>query len=46
MSHTGEVCPKSGIYPNDWAFGLLGRGASSVELHQLRQPLRSAQTLT
>jgi hypothetical protein len=41
-----SVCIDALTYPVARAFALLGRGASSVELHQLRQPLRSALTLT
>lgn len=41
-----SVCVDALTYPVARAFALLGRGASCVELHQLRQPLRSALTLT
>ena len=41
-----SVCIDALTYPVARAFALLGRGASSVELHQLRQPLRAALTLT
>ena len=40
-----SVCVDALTYPVARAFALLGRGASSAELHQLRQPLRSALTL-
>jgi hypothetical protein len=40
-----SVCVDALTYPVARAFALLGRGASSTELHQLRQPLRSALTL-
>jgi hypothetical protein len=40
-----SICIDALTYPVARAFALLGRGASSVELHQLRQPLRSALTL-
>lgn len=41
-----SVCVDALTYPVARAFALLGRGASSTELHQLRQPLRSALSLT
>ena len=41
-----SVCVDALTYPVARAFALLGRGASSEEVHQLRQPLRSALTLT
>ena len=40
-----SVCADALTYPVARAFALLGRGASSAELHELRQPLRSALTL-
>jgi hypothetical protein len=40
-----SVCADALTYPVARAFSLLGRGASSAELHELRQPLRSALTL-
>ena len=40
-----SVCVDALTYPVARAFALLGRGASCAELHQLRQPLRSALTL-
>jgi hypothetical protein len=40
-----SVCVDALTYPVARAFALLGRGASSAELHELRQPLRSALTL-
>ena len=45
LDHRGQAL-RDLTYPVARAFALLGRGASSVELHQLRQPLRSALTLT
>ena len=41
-----SVCVDALTYPVARAFALLGRGASSAELHELRQPLRSALSLT
>jgi hypothetical protein len=40
-----SVCADALTYPVARAFALLGRGASFAELHELRQPLRSALTL-
>ena len=40
-----SVCVDALTYPAARAFAFLGRGASSEELHQLRQPVRSALTL-
>ena len=41
-----SVCVDALTYPAAQAFALLGRGASLAELSQLRQPVRSALTLT